>query len=208
MSKDGTKAFYEEHADAYEESTKNLQKEHWINDFIELLPSHAQVLDLGCAYGRDSVVFVKNNFTVTGIDFSEAMITKARLNVPEATFIAEDIREMELKENSFDGIWASAVLLHISKQEAKEVLTKLHSSLKDNGLLFLGMYLGEGEGAIKDNRYEDADKYYAFYSEKELFVLLKDNGFSIVKSVARPKDTYERNDVIELIARKTNGSQL
>ena len=202
MTSDSTKEFYEKYADDFEEKTKERQKENWIESFTKLLPSNGKVLDLGCAYGRDSETFSQKGFEVVGVDFSEAFIAKAKQRVPQAKFIAGDIREVAFGKKEFDGVWASAILLHISKEDTEKVLNNLHDSLQAGGVIFLGMYLGEGEGLVKDNRYEGVEKYYSYFSEEALKGLLQKHGFSIVTSVTRPKDSYERNDVIELIAKK------
>jgi hypothetical protein len=37
-------------------------------------------------------------------------------------------------ENEFDGIWASASLLHIPRDEISNVLTRIAKALKENGM--------------------------------------------------------------------------
>ena len=38
----------------------------------------SRILDLGCGTGRHAVEFAKRGFDVTGVDFSEAMLSRAR----------------------------------------------------------------------------------------------------------------------------------
>jgi len=38
----------------------------------------SRILDLGCGTGRHAIEFARRGFDVTGVDFSEAMLTRAR----------------------------------------------------------------------------------------------------------------------------------
>jgi len=201
---DPTKAFYDAHADEFERKTRALVRVQWLKLFINKLPRHGKVLDLGCAYGRDAEIFSKRGFQVTGVDFSRTMIKKARARVPQATFRATDVRHMKFGPNSFDGIWALAILLHLPKRSIPGVLHTLHKILRPGGTLFIGTYLGKGEGLVKDVRYDNVSKYYSYFSAEEMKALLRQAGFSIVKFVPRRPDAYEMHNVLELIARKKN----
>lgn len=203
MKEDSTRDFYEKYADDFEEKTKDRQKTDWIERFIALLSKNGEVLDLGCAYGRDAETFDSKGFKVTGIDFSKVFIEKAQKRVPNAKFQIEDIRKMTLPKDCFNGVWAQSVLLHVSKTDIEKILQEIYHSLRPGGVLFLSMYIGEGEGLIQDSRYDDVEKYYSFFSEEGLKELLIKSGFSIVNSIVRKKDNYERNDVIELIVIKS-----
>ncbi len=76
--------------------------------FRTLLPKNAKVLDLGCGTGVSRTKFlVDSGFNVTGIDFSEKMLKYARKNVPEATFIQQDMTTIDFQENTFDGLIAA-----------------------------------------------------------------------------------------------------
>lgn len=200
---DQTQSFYNMHADEFEQKTRSLQNIEWINSFCELLPSKGHILDIGCAYGRDATTFVKKGFQTTGIDYSTTMIEKARKSVPEADFSVQDIREMKFTDQTFSGVWASAILLHVPKNDIPKILETIHRILTASGILFIGVYRGEGEGMITDARYADAQKYYAYFSEDELRQLLAQAGFTVLKLVSREPNSYESKTIIELLARKT-----
>lgn len=76
------------------------------------------VLDLGSGAGNDCFVaraIVGDKGKVTGLDFVEAMITKARLNnqkvgYTNVEFIRGDIESMPFRENEFDVIVSNCVL--------------------------------------------------------------------------------------------------
>ncbi len=76
------------------------------------------VLDLGSGAGNDCFVarsIVGESGKVTGIDFTEAMIEKAKINLEKTgfkniEFIQGDIEEMPLSDNSFDVVISNCVL--------------------------------------------------------------------------------------------------
>ena len=199
---DPTKAFYNAHADEFEKNTHSRGRKVLLNRFSAMLPAGGGALDLGCAYGRDSVTFVKKGFKVPGVDFSATLIAKARRRVRPANFLVQDIRRLRLPKASFDGIWATAVLLHLSKKDLPPVLKKLHQLLRRGGTLCVGIYLGKGEGFIKDRRYKGAKKYYSYFTEPEIKKFLQDAKFNILHFEIRPPDSYETHRVVELLARK------
>src|SRR3990170_4876613 len=81
--------------------------------FLSKLPAHAAVLDAGCGPGRDSKYFCSAGHDITGIDLSSKFIQMARQAVPKATFTLMDLRKITFPDQSFDGIWACASLLHL-----------------------------------------------------------------------------------------------
>ncbi len=194
MSQDPTQDFYESYAQAYEERTKCLQPVDAIKKFMELLPPGGTILDIGCAAGRDSNTFIKNGFVVTGIDYSNALIKRAQKNVPNATFLVQDIRNLDLPEKSFDGIWASASLLHVEKKELPGVLKNLHSLLKTNGTLFMSLKEGSGETISPDDRYDGAKKFFSYFSEAEAMRFAKDADFELIEhSVSPSRSEYNKS---------------
>ena len=202
MNTNATKKFYEEHADEFEQKTRGRQKTIWIEKMQTLVPAGGTILDLGCAYGRDAKTFFELGYKVIGVDFSEAFIAKARENVPEAEFVISDIREFTCDEASLDAVYASAILLHIPKEDTQVVLRNMYRFLKPGGLLFFFLYVGQGEGLIPDERYEGIEKYYAFFTKEEFESFLADAGYMVVEAVEREKDSYERQNVLEGIAKK------
>jgi len=81
--------------------------------FQKILPKKAHILDLGCGGGRDAQIFIRNGFRVTGIDASSVLINLAKVKVPNAVFKKMDALKLNFPSNSFDAIWAQAILLHL-----------------------------------------------------------------------------------------------
>ncbi len=68
-------------------------------------------------------------------------------------------------ENEFDGVWACASLLHVSKTDIEQMFNKLVISLKRNGILYASFKYGNNE-VIRD------DRLFNYYDETSLKNLL------------------------------------
>ena len=66
---------------------------------------------------------------------------------------------------AFDGIWASASLLHVPSDELELVLSNLRNALKPNGFLYASFKKGDFEGMRNGRYFNDFDER----SAKELF---------------------------------------
>lgn len=174
-----------------------------LEDFISLLKIGDHILDLGCGPGHHSKIFVKDGFKVTGIDLSPEMVKIAEREVLQANFEVMDITNMKFKANTFDGIWASASLIHLSKAELLDVFKNLENYLVDKGILYMSFKEGIGEEIFTDYRYDNIQKFYAYYSLEELEILLSNTNFKIIKSyVSEKRPAYDTNQWIHIFCVK------
>lgn len=196
--------FYNKNVDEYIKNTITLQDSTWLEKFIKYLPKNGKILDIGCAYGRDCKYFVEKGFKTYGIDLSEKMIEHAKVFELKAHLAVMDMLNLKFENQSFDGIWCSATLLHLNKNDALKAIKKMNRVLKKKGVLFLNLKEGIGEKVIKDLRYNNSEKFYSYFSEKEIKRLLEDESFSIIDfEIIIKKDKYMQNSkLIYLIARK------
>ncbi len=158
-----------------------------LEKFISLLSEKGKVLDLGCGPGRDSAYFKESGLNVVSIDLSDGMIEEAKkLNVD---VIKMNMLNMTFKENEFSGIWSMASLQNVSKEDGKKLIKDLHKILNPDGILYIAVKEGEGEGLIFRERY-NGQIFHAFYTKEELGNLLKENDFEILEStVSIDEDT-------------------
>lgn len=150
----------------------------WLDEFGVQFKKGDEILDLGCGSGRDALYFWEKGASVTGMDISSELIKIARKTAPHCEFLVMDFEEMDFPENSFDGAWASASLLHLKKDRILRVLKKVHKFLKPNGLFFLLMRTGEGERFTVERRGNaDLKRFYVYYQPEELQKLLRKASF-------------------------------
>lgn len=136
-----------------------------------------KVLDVGCGPGRDVKFFIDHRLEAVGIDPAENLLRIAQRVAPEAMFLKMDMRALDFPPESFDGLWACASFLHIPKKEGLTTLQGFRRVLKPNGLLYLSVKEGEGEGW---QDYGDGhQRFFAYYRLDELVELMEEVGFEI-----------------------------
>ena len=189
----------------YEKFTKNLYPKNEINYVCKLLKRGSSILDLGCGTGRDSCFFASKGFKVTGIDVSKKMIAYAKNKCKKPNFKIMDIQNIQLKEESFDLVWANASLLHAKKKDFPKILGNIRKIMKKNGIFFLKVKKGAGEKLLPDKRYNGVVKFWSFFSKKEIEDFLKSAEFKIIKSyVEKKNNSYFTNSWINIFSEKSN----
>jgi SAM-dependent methyltransferase len=53
----------------------------------------------------------------------------------------------------YDGVWASACLLHVPKEELAGILARIHRALKPDGIFYASFKTGESDGRDSLGRY-------------------------------------------------------
>lgn len=162
-------------------------------EFISLLRPRSNVLDVGCAGGRDSQHFCNAGHKVMGIDVVEEFLKEARRRSPKAKFVRMDLLKIDLPDNSFDAIWAHAVLLHFSKDDLPKILKSFKKILKPGGLLHVRVKRGKGTRLVKEKLIEDKERVFTFYYKKEVEQAMKDSGYKIVASRILPDELKRKN---------------
>ncbi len=183
------------------ERTRDSEDVSLLNDFMERLPTNAKVLDAGCGAGIPISQMLSERFQVTGVDFSEAQIELAKKNVPNATFLCEDMTKLDFPENTFDGITSYYAIIHIPREEHQGLLTNFYKMLKPGGfaLLCLG-----AEHLIDDvdENYLGTRMYWSHYDTETYLKMLKECGFSIIWSKRVADETCEGAGHLFVLAQK------
>jgi 2-polyprenyl-3-methyl-5-hydroxy-6-metoxy-1,4-benzoquinol methylase len=171
--------------------------------FVKLLPKGGQVLDVGCAGGRDSGAFSEKGFRVVGIDASPVLLNEARRHVPGVRFLQKDVRKLTFPKNSFDGIWAHAVLLHLKRSEIPGVLKSFFQILKLDGVLYVEVKAGKGARYVAEDLLGGQKRFFTFFTKSEMETLIRKAGFKIIYSAVVP-DVLKRKNVpwVIVIGRK------
>ena len=115
-----------------------------IRDFCSLLPDRPRVLDLGCGAGYESKRLASIGARVVGVDYSKESIRIARERTPECWFEVLDIRQLDDRFGTFDGVFACASLIHINPEELPDVLWRIANVLEPGGHLLALVRDGKG----------------------------------------------------------------
>lgn len=161
MTNNQTLDFYNSHADAFIEQTRNVMLYELYDTFISNLPHHLKlpnhILDVGCGSGRDSFWFSnKFGINVTAIDGSSEIIKRNK-----EYYALSDVRWLNLMfdgiktqgwDNQFTGIWACASLLHVPFQDLPHLMTDLMNTLIFDGIMYASFKHGTNE-RTQDGRF-------------------------------------------------------
>lgn len=175
------------------------------SDFLSHLKSGALILDLGCGPGRNAKIFTDKGYKCIGVDLSPKMIEFAKEYAPKADFEIMDVCELDFEDNKFDGIWANAIFLHVTRDKIQQALNECFRVLKPGGTMYvIALKLGDGEEFVNDDRYgEDVRKLWVYYSVQEFEKYLKQAGFRIMKSYTRKsKRAYTTKIKINIFCQK------
>ena len=200
--KETVKKGYNQIAERYlAERTTDSADVRLLDDFIELLSPHAKVLDAGCGAGFPISSALADLFDLTGVDFSEAQIELARKNVPNATFICEDMTKLNFPEGTFDGICSYYAIIHIPREEHQALLANFHRMLNTGGIALL--CLG-AENLIDDidENYLGTRMYWSHYDSATYIKMLKELGFSVIWAKYVKDETCEGAGHLFVLAQK------
>lgn len=149
---EATLQFYRGHAASYAGWAKAPSTR--LLDFLALLPSGVAILELGCGAGNHAAVMLAEGFSVRATDGSPEMaeIASQRLGHPVEAMRFDQLDAQE----AYDGVWASACLLHVPRDELAGILGRIHRALKPSGVFYASYKMGEGDGR------DSLDRYYNY----------------------------------------------
>lgn len=171
--------------------------------FLSQLPERRQerlrILDIGCGPGHYLKVFYALGFESIGIDVSEEMTGIARQLVGAAAAGSESVGgtplpqvetaslfDLQFADNSLDGIWHNAVVVHVPRRLLPANLAYLHRMLKQDGVLFLSALLGSGSVVRREGR------VFFYYGPEELGKFFDEAGFETVSQWSNEIDLSSR----------------
>lgn len=125
------------------------------------------VLEVGCGNGRDAQYITKLTNSYTGIDPSEKFMELTRNNVSHGTLLVEFAQNLEFKPESFGLVFAFASLLHLKKEDFKELMGKVYLWLKPGGVFYISLKKGEYRELEKVGKYGET-RYFYFYEFKDI----------------------------------------
>jgi SAM-dependent methyltransferase len=196
---EATLQFYRRNARSYADWAKAPSSR--LIGFLGLLPAGGSILELGCGAGNHAAEMLARGFAVRATDGSPEMaeVASQRLNHPVEAMQFDELDEHQ----AYDGVWASACLLHVPRDELAGILTRIHSALKSSGVFYASFKAGEGDGRDSLGRYYNypsADWLKATYDVAGDWRLLTSET-SEIKSFDETPAT-----MLHLVVRKSEGS--
>lgn len=108
-----------------------------LSAFIERVPPDAEVLDLGCGYGRVASQLASAGFkNIRGYDASEKMIQRAKTQHPQLRLNIADAAMLPDRDHSIGAVVASALLTSIPEAAKRQaVIREIRRVLKPGGTI-------------------------------------------------------------------------
>jgi cyclopropane fatty-acyl-phospholipid synthase-like methyltransferase len=124
------------------------------------------VLDAGCGTGDTALFLASRGCRVTGIDFLEEPIRRARRKAAErglsATFLVKDAMTLKDWSERFDNVIDSGLFHVLSDGDRRQYVEGLATVLKPGGRLFLLCFSDEEPGTQGPRRVSQKELHDAF----------------------------------------------
>jgi len=163
------------------------------------------VLDLGSGAGNDCFVsraIVGESGKVTGLDFTESMVTKAKennkkLGFKNVEFVQGDIEDMPLPDNQFDVVVSNCVLNLVP--DKSKAFAQIMRVLKPNGHFCVSDVVIKGE--LPEKLRQDAEMYVGCVSGaiamEQYLAIIAEQGFKNItvhkqNLIAIPEEVLEK----------------
>jgi SAM-dependent methyltransferase len=192
---DATLEFYRRNAESYAAWAKAPSTR--LTSFLGMLPPGGSVLELGCGAGNHAAEMLARGFVVRATDGASEMAETAarRLNHPVEVMRFDELDTRE----AYDGVWASACLLHVPRDELSGILARIHRALKAGGVFYASYKIGEGDGR------DSLGRYYNYPSEAWLEMAYEASGaWQMLKSDTSEIKSFDETPatMLHLVVRK------
>ena len=190
---------YDRIAPDYCKKTRQSKFLEWEESYIKKLLAFISkldplILDVGCGDGRHTILIEKNGGGAIGIDLSKNMLEEAKSLHSNGDFRKMDMRRLLFDDSSFDGIWASGSIYHVTKSEARKVIREFRRVLKVDGVVAVNFKLGSGEGMeATPKSYSGSPRYFAYYTRHEMRNMFSNFGFEELGSCTYPEEIFGDN---------------
>lgn len=166
------------------------------------------IFDIGCGPGNITryLLSKRPDFKITGIDIAPHMIKLAKANNPSADFFVMDTRNIKEINQHFDAIVCGFCFPYLSATDVSKLISDCNFLLTANGLFYISFV----EGDYKNSGFQvgsNGNRVYFYYHDlNNIELLLKGNGFEMVKLFYVNFKKADQNDEVHtiIIAKKNN----
>ncbi len=186
-----TRRTYDRIAGAFLANTRDrFPMQAALDEFRERLAGGAVVLDVGAGPGADSAELRARGLRAVTVDLSLGMLKEGAGFFPGPR-VQADMRRLPFGSVA-DGIWANASLLHLPRAEVPAILRELARVLRPEGLLYLSVKEGTGEGYEEERYGAGNPRFFTYWGPEALDAALAAGGFGIerARSTRGPRDRW------------------
>lgn len=185
-------------------------REDYLALLLDRLEPGSNVLEIGAGNGVPVARALARQHRVTGVDISGAQVKRARRLVPGATFIKGDIMGLDFPVGTFDGLVSFYAILHIPREEHRELMQRAFRWLRPSGWLLVNLAAGDDPGTVyrAEGAFFGVPMYFSHFTAHHNEALVRNAGFEVVRADLREQLTWEedgsrrREVFLWLLARK------
>lgn len=185
-----TIAAYQADAAAYAAGTAALPDsvERDLDEFAARVGDGARVLEIGSGPGRDARELERRGLVVRRTDVTPAFVDLMRADGFDADVLDPLVDDLG---GPYAGVWASAVLIHLSRDELSVVLARLHEATVAGGTLYASLKEGDGE-AWSTHGHVSSARHFTYWREEPLRAALDAAGWRVdtVRQVQGPRGMW------------------
>lgn len=197
-----TVSAYDSDAAAYQANTIEIPwiVEQVITRFASELEPGSRVLEIGSGGGRDALALESKGLSVRRTDITPGFVDLLREQGHDADVIDprhDDLSDPERPGTPYDGVWASASLLHVARHNLPGVLRRLAQVTRPGGLVHLSVKEGDGERWTTHGNVS-GPRHFTYWREEPLRAVVAGAGFDVI-DVSRVKGS-SGDDWLDVIA--------
>ncbi len=169
---------YDDHVREYIDGTPQEATDEWktwMDENLRALDASAKILEFGSAFGRDANYMESLGYRVQRTDASRGFVDFLRKQGHDAQLL--DAIHDPLP-SGLEMIFASAVLLHFSRDETAAVISKVFGALNDGGRFAFSLKIGDGEQTTDAKL--GAPRFFCYWRAPDIEKVLKNAGFAEV----------------------------
>ena len=148
----------------------------WIDTFLQYIPHGSVVYEFASGTGKDADYMERKGLVVKRSEAVHGFIQYQKRSGHEVEWF--NLAKHPLEQHTYGAYFANGLLLHFTKEQCVAMIQKIHRSLPDQGIFAFSVKHGIGE-AIHLHKL-GSPRYYCYWNEKDLRVVLEEIGFTVL----------------------------
>ena len=161
---------------------KKEKLQNFIKENLEQFKKGSKVFEIGSADGENAKYIKELGYNITASDIADAFINETQSKVENT--IKFNVLEDDFKDK-YSAVLAWRVFVHFTKEDLDITLNKVYKALENGGVFIFNIMNRETRDCDEEwvdfpNEYHmNAERYYKYFSEKEVNELIQKTNFKI-----------------------------
>ena len=184
--KNPTIRYYQQHAEELAQRYERAEVANLHQRLLHTFSPGAQLLEIGCGSGREAAFLCAQGYEVQGIEPAPAMIDRALYLHPELEgrlfqgSIPDELPAPIVQNEHYNGTYAVASLMHLSKEQLQPTFENLHRLLKQDGRLLFSVPLSRPD--LTESGYDEKGRYFLLLTSDQWIDQAESAGFHTINT--------------------------